>query len=465
MRQSDSSKHIPRRTFLAGVGATTGAGALLRPLFASAAGASPMRLVVIHRPCGTYEQGFFPAGVDETNFTLSQILMPFQALQSEMVILNGITCPRDPGWPGDKHAAGLISLMSGHRAIEIPGTNSGGDPNAKNQCAPSASFDQWMLQKSTALQGTSTPSLQSTAYRPSSIGLPNFKVMSYTGVNGALFPEARPDVLFSSLFQSSMANLPPDVLAKLKAEKKGVLDFIHKDLTRLQGTVPSSQKAKLEAHLAGIQALETKLNAPAAMVAAGGSCAAPSQAALPTPSADLTVDEAQHTAVSQNQLGIIASAFQCDLTRVATFSFAHGNSALRFSKIIPSFANTGGHHDISHQGDQHQSHAAIDQYYSTRVAEFVQLLKGTPDGAGALLDNTLIVYLNECNVGASHSIENIPLLMLGGKNLGLQRGRFLRFGGRYMNDVWASVATAMGVPSTTWGDTAFSKGPLPGLFA
>jgi hypothetical protein len=37
------------------------------------------------------------------------------------------------------------------------------------------------------------------------------------------------------------------------------------------------------------------------------------------------------------------------------------------------------------------------------------------------------------------------------------------FNGRYMNDVWAAVA--MGVPSPTWGNTAFSKGPLPGLFA
>ncbi len=464
MTRSDSRKHIPRRTFLAGVGAAAGAGAFLRPLFASAAGASPMRLVVIHRPCGTNEAAFFPTGANQTTFTLPDILAPFSALKDEMVILNGITCPRDPNWAGDKHAAGLISMMSGRRAIEIPGTNSGGDPNAKNQCAPSASFDQWMLQKSPALQGTSTPSLQLTAYRPSSIGLPNFKVMSYTGVNGTLFPEARPDAVFSSLFQSSVANLPPDVVAKLKANKKGVLDFVHKDLTRLQGTVPKSQQAKLDAHLTGIRALETRLNAPGVSTAPGSACTAPSQAALPATTADLTIDEAQHTAVSQNQLSIIVSAFQCDLTRVVTFSFAHGNSALRFSKILPGFANGGGHHDISHQGDQHDAHAAIDKYYSTRVAEFVQKLKDTPDGAGTLLDNTLIVYLNECNVGASHSIQNMPIVLFGAKNLKLQTGRFLQFGGRYMNDVWAAAASAMGVPSPTWGDTAFSKGPVPGLF-
>jgi hypothetical protein len=464
MRQSDSLKHIPRRTFLAGVGAAAGAGALLRPLFASAAGASPMRLVVIHRPCGTNEAAFFPTGGNQTTFTLPSILTPFSALKNEMAILNGVTCPRDPGWAGDKHAAGLISMMSGRRAVEIPGTNSGGDPNAKNQCAPSATFDQWMLQNSPALKGSSVPSLQSTAYRPSSIGLPNFKVMSYTGINGSLFPEARPDALFSGLFQSSMANLPPEVVAKLKANKKGVLDFVHKDLTRLQGTVPKSQLAKLDAHLTGIRALETKLNAPSSSTQGGSACTAPTQAALPMPTADLTVDEAQHTVVSKNQLEIILSAFQCDLTRVATFSFAHGNSALRFSKILPGFTNGGGHHDISHQGDAHDAHGAIDQYYSTRVAEFVQKLKDTPDGAGTLLDNTLVVYLNECNVGASHSIQNMPVVLFGAKNAKLQTGRFFQFGGRYMNDVWAAAATAMGVPSPTWGDTAFSKGPVPGLF-
>ena len=36
--------------------------------------------------------------------------------------------------------------------------------------------------------------------------------------------------------------------------------------------------------------------------------------------------------IAQDQLAIILTAFQCYLTRVATFSFAHGNSALRFAR-------------------------------------------------------------------------------------------------------------------------------------
>jgi hypothetical protein len=464
MKLSDSLKHIPRRTLLAGMG-TTAAGVMLRPLFAAAAGAAPTRLLVVHRPCGTFLDSFFPAGGDATTFTLPSILEPFAPVRDNMVILNGVNCPRDNNWPGDKHAAGIMVMMSGRRPVEIPGTNSGGDFNAKNQCAAGPTFDQFMLQKSTALQGTSTPSIQATAYRPSSVGLPNFKVLSYTGLNGPLFPESRPATLFDGLFAAAMPNLSPERAAQLRARQKGILDFANQDLARLRGTVPKSQLPKLDAHLAGIQALEARLTAPTPGTGPAPACQAPTQSPLTAPTGDVTIDEAQHEAVSRNQMAIILAAFQCDLTRIATFSFAAGASALRFSKIMPGFTNPAGHHDLSHQPDQHAQHAQVDAFYSRMLAEMIQNMKNTPDGDGTLLDHTLVVYFNECAIGANHTVENMPLLLFGGKSLKLQTGRHLRFGGKFMTDVWSAIGNAMGVPMTTFGDPAFNKGTVPGLFA
>ena len=343
-RQSSSAfAHIPRRTFLAGVG-TTAAGTLLRPLFASAAGASPTRLLIVHRPCGTYPTDFFPQTGDATTFTLPPILQPFAPVKDAMTILNGIYCPRDHGWAGDQHGAGLITMMSGKRPIEIPGTSSGGDPNAKNQQAAGPSFDQMMIKTAgSGLGGTSVPSIQSTAYRPSSIGLPNFKVMSYDTA-GALFPESRPDTLFGNIFAASMPGLSAADLDRLRAQNKSILDFVSKDLTRLRGLVPKSQLPKLDAHLDGLTTLEAKLTAaPSGGGAGGAACTGPTQATPPAQTGDLTIDEAQHQVIAQNQLAIILAAFQCDLTRVATFSFAHGNSALRFAKIIPGFDDPARH--------------------------------------------------------------------------------------------------------------------------
>jgi hypothetical protein len=454
--------HIPRRTFLAGVG-TTAAGVLLRPLFASAAGASPTRLLIVHRPCGTFPDQFFPAG-DVTGFTLPPILQPFEPIKADMTILNGIYCPRDHNWAGDQHGAGLMTMMSGRRPIEIPGTSSGGDANAKNQTAAGPSIDQSLVRDpKSGLGGTAVASIQSTAYRPSSIGLPNFKVMSYDA-NGAIFPESRPATVFSNVFGAAMPGLSAADLTRLRTQNKSVLDFVHKDLTRLRTQVPSSQLPKLDAHLDGLTKLEAKLTTAPAGGTGAAACAGPAQGALPDPTGDLTIDEAQHKVVAQNQLAIILAAFQCDLTRVATFSFAHGNSALRFGKIIPGFADTGtGHHDLSHVQTATNLHAQIDQFYSQQLSTMLQAMKATPDGAGTLLDNTLVVYLNECCYGWSHSIENMPLLMFGGKNLKLQTGRHIKFGLRYMNDVWAAVSNALGVPTTTYGDTAFSKGAVTGL--
>ncbi|HEY2901911.1 MAG TPA: DUF1552 domain-containing protein [Polyangia bacterium] len=464
MKLRDSFQYIPRRTLLAGMG-TAAAGVMLRPLFAAAAGASPTRLLVVHRPCGTFLDAFFPAGGDQTTFTLPSILVPFTAVKDNMVIVDGVTCPRDPNWPGDKHGAGIMSMMSGLRPVEIPGTDSGGDPNAKNQCAAGPSFDQLMLQKSAALQGTSTASIQATAYRPSSVGLPNFKVLSYTGQNGPLFPESRPATLFDGLFAAAMPNLSPERAAQLRTRQTGILDFVNQDLTRLRGTVPKSQLPKLDAHLAGIQSLQARLSAPTPGTGTMPACQPPVQGALSDPTGDVTIDEAQHEVVSRNQMAIILSAFQCDLTRVATFSFAAGASALRFSKIMPNFTNPAGHHDLSHQPDQHAQHAQVDTFYSQMLAEMIQNMKNTPDGDGTLLDHTLVVYFNECAIGANHTIENMPILMFGGKNLNLQTGHHLNFGGKFMTDVWTAIGNALGVPMTTFGDPAYNKGTVAGLFA
>ncbi|HVJ16443.1 MAG TPA: DUF1552 domain-containing protein [Polyangiaceae bacterium] len=454
--------YIPRRALLAGMGAGA-AGMFLRPMFASAQDAAPQRLLIVHRPCGTLPEDFFPQTGDATNFTLPRIIAPFEPVKSEMVIINETTCPRDMGWPGDQHSAGLITMMTGKRFIDIPGTDAGGDPNAKNITGADKSIDQILLEQSTMLQGTAVPSLQSTAYRPSSVGLPSFKVMSYSKSNGPLFAESRPDFLFSKLFAPAEASLSPEALARMRAQRQGVLDFALKDLNRLRGHVPASQLPKLDSHLEGLQQLQAKIQTDG--TAPGAACDKPEQLVLPEAPGGVTIDEAQHLNAAKNQLGIISAAFKCDLTRVATFTFAHGNSDLRFSNVIDGFDYTNGHHNMSHDTGATDYQARTDLFYSEILSGFLQELKATPEGAGTMLDNTLVVYINECCIGNSHSIENMPTLMFGGKTLGLQTGQHIRFGGRYMNDIWAAVATAFGVPMTTFGDTDFSQGAVTGLFA
>ena len=117
---------------------------------------------------------------------------------------------------------------------------------------------------------------------------------------------------------------------------------------------------------------------------------------------------------------------------------------------FPSGTN-GTHHDISHQPASVTAQDRIEQIHCEQLAAFLQTLKAVPEGSGTMLDNTLVVYFNEVSNGNAHGTDNMPLLMFGGKSLGLQTGQHLHFNGRYMNDV-AAVGTAFG-NMKTFGDT------------
>jgi hypothetical protein len=444
---------IRRRTFLGG-GVTAGlASMFLRPLEAAAQNGPPTRFLLLHRPCGTIASRFFPAaGATTTNFTLGPIMSPLEALKPDMVIFNDVTASRDPNWQGDSHGQGFISSLTGNRAIS-DGEPINGDPQYHHITAATPSIDWLLLNGSPKLQGSPVGSIHLGAYRDSvqggrifpEGGAANFRPLSYKGANMPIFPEIRPAVAAQNLFGSMVAGGTAAV-ARQQQLNKSILDLVAKDLGALQKQVPAAQRPKLDSHLAAIQHLETQI------AATRPTCAAPALepplTMIPagTPSG-LRIDALEHTLVSKEQLNIIKVGFQCDLIRAATFTYAHGNSDIQFSQMIPTFGTMTGHHDISHATDAASVDrlAAVDQFYCARVAEFLTDLKNTPEGTGNMLDNTFVVFFSEVALGAGHGWTKMPVTFFGGKSVGLQGGRNLMMNGRYLNDIWASVLLAFGL--------------------
>jgi hypothetical protein len=482
-----SSRSIVRRTFLKG---SVGAGLatmFLRPLEAAAANGPPTRFLILHRPCGTIASRFFPApGGTTTNFQLGPIMAPLEALKGDMVILNDVTASRDPAWQGDSHGQGFISSLTGNRAIS-DGEPINGDPQYHHITAASRSIDQILVNDSPRLQGSPLGSIHLGAYRDSvqggrifpEGGAANFRPLSYKGPNMPIFPEIRPAVAAQNLFGNMVAG-GATAVARQQQLGKSVLDLVAKDLGALQKQVPSSQRPKLDAHLAAIQHLETQI----ANLGTRPTCAAPTLeaplTAVPAGSpAGLRIDALEHTLVSREQLNIIKVGFQCDLIRAATFTYAHGNSDIQFSPLIPNFGTMTGHHDISHATDAASVDrlAAVDMFYCQRVAEFLTDLKNTPEGNGSnMLDNTLVVFFSEVALGAGHGWTKMPVTFFGGKSVGLARGSNLQMNGRYLNDIWASMLPAFGIAlpadnkfggNNVWKGVTGDRiglGAVPGIF-
>ncbi len=454
---------FPRRAVLAGLGSGA-AATCLRPLVGRAqAAAPPQRLLIIHRPCATVPAQWWPTG-GVTTWTASPILSELSALRNEMVILNGINCPRDPNWPVNKPAAGMLAMIAPPPASDVgwpattPGTNN--DPNTSAITAPDQSIDQLLLDHVPALQGGGIPSLQLAV--SSTAGAASLASVSYEKPAGqALATPLRGESDPSAALKTLLGALPDP--ATTKALNQSLYDFVRSDITRLRDRSPASQSPKLNAHLEALKQLAAQLDA--------ASCAVPTLGPLPTTSAALgaTLEEIRYTEVCKQQMQVIKAAFECDLTRVITLTFGTAQSGLRFSNILPpnAVSSVDGLYGLSQDTSAAASLAAIEKFFAATTAQLLLELKNTPDpaGGGSLLDNTLVVYWSETSLANTHAVENMPILVFGGKFLGLQGGSFLTFYDRTMSDFWVATAHAFGYQAlTAFGAPEWNRGTLPGLF-
>jgi hypothetical protein len=86
-----------------------------------------------------------------------------------------------------------------------------------------------------------------------------------------------------------------------------------------------------------------------------------------------------------------------------------------------------------------------------------------PGGGGSLLDNTLLVWTNELGKGNSHTLDNIPFVLLG-NGLDFKMGRSLKLPKVPHNRLLLSLAHGMGHRLARFGNPDFcAAGPLAQL--
>lgn len=448
-----------RRAWLAGLAAASGGAAVSLPFWSALRAeplvATPTRLLIVHFPCGTVSERWFPTPV--ADFTLGEISAPFEPLRDKMVFLQGLDIIREDGAPGDNHGSGMVTVASGGSPISAPAFDT---PVPKH-----ASIDQLLAEQAEPFAGTPMASLQLAADTRADRDDLYHRVFSYGSPQGDN-PWAQPlpplddaQIAFSHLFGGIVAGDEPDAieaLEKLRQRRLSVSEFLDRDLERLSARVPSSQLAKMQAHKSAIEELQASLQTSV------------SQACIDTTFAlqgTVPGEGASHQAIGMSHLQMIKTAFLCDITRVGTFMWASGTSHVNFSDVIPGVRDQG-HHGITHSSSPTDELALIDHWYAERMAEFLLDLDATPDpfAEGSLLDNTLVVYLSEMAKGG-HTFQDVPAVLFGGTSMGLTGGRYLQYDHRSYNDLWLAVAQAFGLAIDVFGDEDKSGAPLENLFA
>ena len=395
------------------------------------------RLVILFSPDGVVPGTFWPDEQGEA-FALKESLKPLEPFKSRTLILHGV-CDRVRG-DGDNHMRGIGCLLTG---IELyPGNIQGGSDTPAGW-ASGISIDQEIknhLQKSAATR-TRFGSLEFGVLVPERAD--TWTRMSYAGPNRPVAPIDSPYQMFNKLYGR----------AKDQENLKSVLDELKADLDRVRQSVGREDRRILDEHTAIVREMERELKS--AREAEVGH-------AVPEIEPGVREDNDNMPRISRMQIDLLVNSFAADFARVATIQYTNsvGQPRMRWLGI------NEGQHDLSHQPDNNADAqdklTRINRWYCEQMAYLVRRLAETPEpgGSGSLLDSTLIVWTNELGKGNSHTLDNIPFVLVGG-GLGFKMGRALKFPRVPHNRLLMALAHGFGHRINKFGSANFcADGPL-----
>jgi hypothetical protein len=398
------------------------------------------RLIILFSPNGVVKKNFWPDAEGELT-ALKEILTPLEPYRDRMLMLHGV-CDKIRG-DGDNHMRGIGCLLTG---IELfPGNIQGGGDTPAGWSS-GLSIDQELknyLQSQPQSQ-TRFGSLEFGVVVPERAD--TWTRMVYAGPNKPIAPVDSPYQMFNKLYGN----------IKDQESLKSVLDLVSEDLKKVQAHVSAADKQLLEEHASFVRQMEEELARAAKQ---------PQTHAMPKLDTGVVVDNDNLPKLSQMQIDLLVNSFSADFTRIATLQYTHsvGQARMKWLGIDET------HHTLSHEPNSNEDAQVkltkINKWYCEQLAYLVKRLAETPEpgGQGSLLDNTQIVWTNELGEGNSHTLDNIPFVLVG-NGLGFKMGRGIDFKSVPHNRLWLSVAQAMGHNITKFGNPDYcGDGPLTGL--
>ena len=447
---SNRSWHLNRRSFLHGVGVT-----LTLP-YLEAMGTtiqqnenhtSRKRLCCLYFPngCGIPNRdkdvaahsqwSWFPLG-EGRDYELTNTLSVLADHRQEMSILGELSHPRSRELLG--HIAGDSWLTGG----DVSGSN------YRNNI----SIDQVAARK--LGESTRYPSL--TLSVDGGVGYQSrVSTLSFDDSGKPIPAEHRHRAIFERYFSPAGGSTTRERQAQLQRGRR-IVDLVLEDSRSLSRQLGNSDRRKLDEFLASLSRVEQQIQR--------------NEKWLKTPHPDVSADhidfEVDATrnpeAYIRSMLDIMVLGLQTDMTRVMTYMLGR-EDGIGFADHFPKLACgiKRGHHSISHSTEW-ENWSKYDRWLASHCGYFLERLKTVSDESGPLLDNTLVLFGSACST--THNARNYPLVLAGGKKLGVNHGSYRIYGNDIpMTNLFVSMLNTLGVTTTRYSD---STGALPGdLFA
>jgi hypothetical protein len=378
------------------------------------------RLVIMFSPNGVVPSAFWP-DEEGPSFKLKESLKPLEPYRERTLILHGVG--DQLRGDGDNHMRGMGCLLTG---IELfPGNIQGGSDTPAGW-AKGISIDQEIKNELQRKSETRTRfgSLEFGVMVPDRAD--TWSRMVYAGPNKPIAPIDDPYQMFGKLY------------GRMKDQEslKSILDDLQLDLHRVGSVVSSQDRQLLEEHATFVREMEQELKDTRSQDVGH---------AVPELEPGIKHENTNMPKISKMQIDLMVNSFAADFARVATLQFTNsvGGARMRWIGV------TEGHHELSHNPDSDKKSQEklikINQWYCEQMAYLAKRLAETPEpgGGGSLLDNTLIIWTNELGKGNSHTLNDIPFVLVG-NGLDFRMGRSMKYKKVPHNRLLLALANGMG---------------------
>jgi hypothetical protein len=447
-----TKKHLSRRTVLRGMGVS-----LALPLLdsmvpaqtpvAKTAAATKTRLAcieMVHGAAGSTADGtekhYWSPADEGRDFKFSQTLEPLEPLRDYITIVSDTDLHPATAWSAAEEGADHFRSSAVYLTASHPKMTEGSDYFA------GTSLDQLYAQQ--LGQDTPLPSIQLCIEMVDASGACDYgyacvyaDTISWASPIQPLPMTLDPRMAFESLFGEG--GTPEERLARQKVNRS-ILDWISRDVARLQKGLGPSDRNRLNQYLDDVREIERRIQRIEKYNASGEARA--------LPAAPLGVPDSYEEHVKL-MFDLQALAFMTETTRISAFKMSRDVS----TRVFPESGIKQPFHPCSHHQENPAKiaeFAKLNRYHVSLVPYFLNKLKNTPDGDGNLLDHSMVLYGSPLGDSNVHNHKRVPIFLAGHANGQLKGNLHVRAkDSTPMANVLLTMAHKLGVHVESFGDS------------